>query len=335
MSTSLVRSVRIIGTGSYVPEKIVTNFDLEKRVPTTDEWIRENLGISSRRVASTNQATSDLAAAAANRALEDANVGASEIDLIIVATATPDRLSPATACIVQEKIGAFNAAAFDLGAVCSGFLYGLAVGAQFVAANVYDKVLLIGADTFSRITDWNDRSCIFFGDGAGAAVLSQAREGDGLLAVDLYADGRGKWNFTVPAGGSETPASARTISEGLHTFRMNGRAVFDTAASVLPDAIERVLKRCSLSIRDVDVLIPHQPSINILKATAQKLRLPFDKVMTNMDRYANTAGGSVALLLDEANRSGRLVDGTIAVLAAVGSGWTWAAAVIRWQNDHH
>jgi 3-oxoacyl-[acyl-carrier-protein] synthase-3 len=333
MPANVIRSVRIAGTGSYVPDRIVTNQELERCAPTSDAWIREKLGIQTRRVAAPNQATSDLAAAAARRALEQAAIAAEEIDLIIVATATPDRPQPSTACIVQEKIRAFHAAAFDVAAVCSGFLYGLAVGSQFIAANAYDRVLLIGADTFSRITNWQDRSCVFFGDGAGAAVLTHARDGEGLLAVDLYADGRGKWSFTVPAGGSESPASPETVANHQHTYVMNGKAVFETATTVLPAAIQKVVARCGLTIDDVDLLIPHQPSINILKVTAQKLGLPFSKVLTNMDRYANTAGASVAILLDEANQSHRLPDGAIIALAAVGAGWTWAAAVMRWVND--
>lgn len=333
MAATIIRSVRVAGTGSYIPEHIVTNRQLEQQVPTSDAWIREKLGIHARRVAAPDQATSDLSARAARSALADAQIAVEEIDLIIVATATPDRLAPSTACIVQEKIGAFNAAAFDVAAVCSGFLYGLAIGSQFIAADVYNTVLLIGADTFSRITDWNDRSCVFFGDGAGAAVLTHAREGEGLLAIDLYADGRGKWGFTVPAGGSELPASTQTVADRLHTYVMDGKAVFETATTVLPTAIQTVLTHCDLTIDDVDLLIPHQPSINILKVTAEKLGLSFHKVMTNMDRVANTAGASVAILLDEANRSGRLHDGSIVILAAVGSGWTWAAAVMRWVNS--
>lgn len=330
MGTNIVRSVRVIGTGSYVPDRVVTNRELAQRLPTSEAWISEKLGIGSRRVSAPNQATSDLAAEAAWRALADSKLTAADIDLIIVATATPDRLAPSTACIVQEKIGAFNAAAFDLAAVCSGFLYGLSVGSQFIAAHVYDTVLLIGADTFSRITDWDDRSAVFFGDGAGAAILTHAEDGEGLLAVDLYADGRGKYGFTVPAGGSEQPATHQTVADGLHTFTMDGRAVFETGTTVLPDAISKVLAECKISINDVDVLIPHQPSVNILKVTADRLALPFEKVILNMDRYANTAGASVAIALDDANRSGRLHHGAIVVLATVGSGWTWGAAVIRW-----
>ena len=254
MKPNIIRSVRIIGTGSYVPERIVTNQELEQQVSTSDIWIRENLGIHARRVAAPSQTTSDLATEAAKRTLERADVHPEDVDLIILATATPDRLAPSTACIVQEKIGAFNAAAFDLSAVCSGFLYGLSVGSQFVAANVYNRVLVIGADTFSRITNWKDRSCVFFGDGAGAALLSHTENGNGLLAIDLYADGRGKENFTVPAGGAEMPATVATVADNLHNFRMNGKAVFQTATTVLPNAIMRVLARCNLSIDDVDLL---------------------------------------------------------------------------------
>ena len=333
MTTSVIRSVKIAGTGSYVPERTVTNRELEQRVPTSDRWIQENLGIRARRIAAPAQATSDLAAEAARRALADAATMPKDVDLIIVATATPDRLAPPTACIVQDKIGAYNAAAFDLGAVCSGFLYGLSVGAQFIAANVYQRVLIIGADTFSRITDWDDRSCVFFGDGAGAAVVTHAQDGEGLLAIDLYADGRGKWNFTVPAGGSELPASQQTVTEKLHTYRMNGKAVFETATAVLPDAILEILARCNMTVGDIDLLIPHQPSINILKVTAEKIGLPFEKVMTNMDRYANTTGGTVPIMLDEVNRAGLLNSGTLIAFAAVGSGWTWAAALMRWVNS--
>jgi 3-oxoacyl-[acyl-carrier-protein] synthase-3 len=332
MGLNIVRSVKILGTGSYFPERVIDNLELEQHAPTSDAWIQCNLGIKSRRRLAPHQATSDLAKEAAQGALADAGLHAEELDLIIVATATPDRLAPSTACILQDKIGAYNAAAFDLAAVCSGFLYGLSVGAQFIAAHVYDNVLIVGADAFSRITNWNDRSCVYFGDGAGAAILTHTREGEGLLAIDLYADGRGKFSFTVPAGGSELPASLQTVACGLHNFVMKGKAVFETATTVLPDAISKVLSRCGLTIDDVDLLIPHQPSINILKVTAEKLNLPFEKVMTNMDRYANTAGASVAALLDEANHSGRLRDGSIIVLAAVGSGWTWSAGVIRWIN---
>jgi len=329
-TNNIIRSVKIKGTGSYAPKRVVSNSELAERVSTSDEWIFENLGIRERRIATADEFTSDLAYKAAQNALDNAGLLAKDIDLIIVATATPDRLAPSTACIVQEKLGASNAAAFDISAVCSGFLYAFAIGSQFIAAGMYQNVMVIGADTFSKITNWDDRSCVFFGDGAGAAVLTHTENGKGLLAVDLYADGTGKWNFTVPAGGSEIPATTDSVEKGLHKFVMNGKAVFETATKVLPKAIEDVLKRCSLEVKDVNFLIPHQPSIKILKKTAELIDLPFDKVKTNMDRYANTSGGTIPILLDEVNRSGVLNDGDVIVFAAVGSGWTWGAAVMKW-----
>jgi len=329
-SNNIIRSVKIKGTGSYAPNRIVTNQELAEKLATTDEWIFNNLGIKERRIAADNEYTSDLAYKAAEKAIENARLNAIDIDLIIVATATPDRLAPSTACIVQEKLGAVNAAAFDVNAVCSGFLYAFAIGSQFIAAGMYQNVLIIGADTFSKITNWEDRSCVFFGDGAGAAVLSHTETGKGLMAVDLYADGTGKHNFTVPAGGSEMPASIETVEKGLHKFSMNGKAVYDTATRVLPEAITNVLERCSLKVDEVNFLIPHQPSIRILKKTAELLGLPFEKVKTNMERYANTSGGTIPILLDEVNRSGVLQEGDVLVFAAVGSGWTWGAAAMRW-----
>lgn len=331
IKNNIIRSVKIVGTGSYAPKHIITNQELaDKFTSTTAEWIFDNLGIKERHIAGSDEFTSDLAFKAAKKALENASLKPEQIDLIIVATSTPDRLAPSTACIVQEKLGAQNAAAFDINAVCSGFLYAFAIGSQFIAAGMYRNVMVIGADTFSKITNWEDRSCVFFGDGAGATILSNAGVNEGLIAVDLYADGTGKFNFTVPAGGSEMPSTLHTVNEGLHYFQMNGKAVYDTATRVLPEAIENVLKRSNLNINDVDYLIPHQPSIRILKKTAEILGLPFEKVKTNMDRYANTSGGTIPILLDEVNRSGNLKRGNTIVLAAVGSGWTWGAAVLKW-----
>jgi len=331
IKNNIIRSVKIVGTGSYAPKQIITNQELaDKFTSTTAEWIFDNLGIKERHIAGADEFTSDLAFKAARKALENASLKPEQIDLIIVATATPDRLAPSTACIVQEKLGAKNAAAFDINAVCSGFLYAFAIGSQFIAAGMYRNVMVIGADTFSKITNWEDRSCVFFGDGAGATILSNAGVDEGLISVDLYADGTGKFNFTVPAGGSEMPSTLNTVNEGLHYFQMNGKAVYETATRVLPEAINNVLKRSNLNISDVDYLIPHQPSIRILKKTADILGLPFEKVKTNMDRYANTSGGTIPILLDEVNRSGDLKKGDTIVLAAVGSGWTWGAAVLKW-----
>jgi len=328
----LVRNVKIIGTGSYAPKKRFTNQYLETIIDTNDKWIQDNLGIRERRIAEPTECTSDLSAQAALNAIENAGLNKEDIDLIIVATATPDRLAPSTAAIVQDKIGAYNAVSFDLAAVCSGFLYGMSVASQYIAAGVYDNVLVIGADTFSRITDWTRRDAVFFGDGAGAAVFSQGNINEGFLAFRLYTDGRGKWNFTVPAGGSEMPATSETVAKGLHYFQMNGRAVYETGTLVLPKAINQVLNDTGLSIADIDLLIPHQPSIKILQKTAEIIGMPWEKVMTNMDKYANTSGGTIPILLDEVNRAGKIKNGAYILFAAVGSGWTYGASIIKWSN---
>lgn len=325
-----VRKVKIIGTGSYTPETVYSNKYMESIVDTKAKWIEEKLGIKERHIAATDQSTSDLAVNAAKKAIENAKLTKDDIDLIIVATATPDRLAPSTATIVQDKIQAYNAVAFDIAAVCSGFLYAMSVASQYIASGVYDNVLVIGADTFSRITDWSSRDSVFFGDGAGAAVLTHGNGDEGFIAFRLYTDGRGRNNFTVPAGGSEHPATEETIKEGMHYFQMNGRAVYDVAIEVLPMAINQVLSDTNLSISDIDLMIPHQPSIAILQKTAEIIGLPFEKVMTNMSKYANTSGGTIPILLDETNRAGKLKKGTTILFAAVGSGWTYGASIMKW-----
>ncbi|HHT23887.1 MAG TPA: ketoacyl-ACP synthase III [Bacteroidales bacterium] len=324
-----MRNVKIIGTGSYVPETIYTNEYLETIVPTNSQWIYENVGIRARHIAAPNQATSDLATEAGRRAIEDAGLAPTDIDLIIVATATPDRKAPSTAAFVQHKLKATNAAAFDLAAVCSGFLFAMSVASQYIAAGVYNNILVIGADTFSRITDWTRRDAIFFGDGAGAAVLSSANVTEGFLAYRLYIDTiENMLGFTVPAGGSETPLTADNLNEQY--FQMDGKAVFKSATTVLPKAINQVLTDTGLTVNDIDFMIPHQPSIRILQKTAEIIGLPFEKVMTNMDKYANTTGGTIPILLDETRRTGKLKKGDIVLFAAVGSGWTYGAALIKW-----
>jgi len=326
-----VRNVKILGTGSYVPENIYTNKYIETFLDTNDKWIQDNLGIKERRIASPNQATSDLATIAAKRAIDNAGITVNDIDLIIVATATPDRQAPSTAAIVQHKLEAYDAVAFDISAVCSGFLFATSVASQYIASGVYNHVLVIGSDTFSRIIDWKRRDAVFFGDGAGAAVLTHCDNKNGFLAYRLYSDGRGKYCFTIPAGGSETPASLETVEQGLHYFQMDGKAVFNTAIEVLPKAINKVLEDTGLTINDIDLMIPHQPSIKILQKTAEIIGLPFDKVMTNMDKYANTSGATIPILLDETNRAGKIKKGSNILFAAVGSGWTYGAAIIKWS----
>lgn len=299
-----MKSVKIIGTGSYAPERILTNREIEERGLSNDAWIVKNVGIRERHIAAKDQATSDLAVAAGIRAIKDAGLSNKDIDLIIVATGTPDRPCPSTACIVQKKLGAFQAAAFDISAVCAGFIYGFSVAASLIISGNYEKILVIGADTFSRITDWESRDCVYFGDGAGAVVLSSCEVGKGLLGCFLAADGRGYDDFTVKAGGSEEPASIETIKNHKHYFSMNGKAVFNSATKVIPMGIRKVLADTGLEVRDIDWLIPHQPNINILKFCAQELGIPFEKVMVNLDRYGNTVGGTIPLLLDETVKSG-------------------------------
>ena len=327
----MVRNVRIIGTGSYAPETVYTNEYIETIAPTNAEWVLENLGIKERRIAKPDQPTSDLAAKAGLKAIENAGLTPDDIDLIIVATSTQDRLAPSTAAIVQDRIQAYNSVAFDLAAVCSGFLFSMSTAAQYIATGIYNNALVIGADTFSKIIDWTRRDCVFFGDGAGAAVLTHTDSDKGFLAFRLYTDGRGKFNFTIPGGGSEYPMSHENVDAGHRYFQMVGKAVYETGVQVLPKAINQVLADTGISIDEVDYLIPHQPSIRILKDTAEIIGLPFEKVMTNMDRYANTSGGTIPILLDEVNRAGKLKPGSLILFAAVGSGWTYGASLIRWS----
>lgn len=329
--SQLVRNVKIIGTGSYVPKTIYTNKYIESFCPTNDAWIQENLGIKERHIALANEHTSDLATNAGISAVENAGLSVHDIDLIIVATATPDRKAPSTAAIVQYKMKANNAAAFDIAAVCSGFLFAMSIGTQYIASGVYNNVLVIGADKFSSIIDWSRRDSVFFGDGAGAVVLTHTHNEEGFLSYRLYTDTReNHLGFTVPAGGSEIPIDNNILTQGLQYFQMDGKAVYNSAISVLPKAIKKVLDDTNLSISDVDIMIPHQPSIKILKKTAEIIGLPFEKVKTNMDKYANTSSGTIPILLDEVNQSGEIKKGNNILFAAVGSGWTYGAAIIKW-----
>jgi len=320
----------IIGTGSYVPETIVTNADLEQTVDTDASWIKESLGIEERRILDPSMTTSDMATYAAKSALDDAGLHPTDVDLIIVATATPDRIAPSTATIVQYKLGAKNAAAFDMNAVCTGFLYALHVADQFVLLGTYKNVLVIGADTFSRITNWNDRKCVFFGDGAGAVVV--ARGDRGIIGTHLYANGEGRDGFTVEAGGAEKPSSIYTLGSSLGKFQMDGKAVYDTATTVLPLAVNKLLSDFNFQKSDVHWVVPHQPSIKILRKVAELLGIPFNKVCTNMNKYANTSAATIPLLLDEKVRSGTIRKYDLLLFMAVGSGWTWGVSLMRWTK---
>ncbi|ACA59173.1 beta-ketoacyl-ACP synthase III [Candidatus Desulforudis audaxviator] len=324
-------SAGIVGIGSCVPERVLTNRDLEALVDTSDQWIRERTGIRERRIAGPDQSTSDLAVVAARRALADAGIEPGELDLIVVATATPDMIFPSTASLVQERLGCGPVAAFDLSAGCTGFMYGLVVGAQFIAAGTYRTVLVIGAETLSRILNWEDRStCVLFGDGAGAVVLQPVPPGRGLLAARLGSDGSGGDLLKLPAGGSRLPASALTVEQKLHYVHMNGREVFRFAVRILGEAAAEVIREAGLRQDQIDLFIPHQANIRIIEAAAKRLDLPMDRVMVNVDRYGNTSSASIPLALEEAVHSGRLADGDRVVMVGFGAGLTWAAAVLDW-----
>jgi 3-oxoacyl-[acyl-carrier-protein] synthase-3 len=310
--------MRIRSTGSYAPPKIVTNEELERTVATKAAWVHENLGIKERRVSEAAVYTSDLAAEAARRALESANIDPESLDLILLATATPDRKAPSTACLVKHKLGIKSTCpALDIAAVCSGFLYGLSIANDMIKGGSYRRALVIGADTFSKITNWESRDCVFFGDGAGAVVIEACDDPDALFDSRLYSDTRETDNFTV-------------YPNELF-FTMNGRAVYETGVRVLPEAILALLEKNALRIEDVRWIIPHQPSHLLLKETAKRLGFPFERVRRNMDRYANTSSATIPLLFDEVHRSGDLERGDLVVFAAVGSGWAWGAAVYRWM----
>jgi len=318
----------IKGTGSYAPKNVVKN-DFFESVGSSDKWIFENLGIKERRI-STGETTSDLAYQAGLIAIQDAGILAEEIDLIILATATADRLAPSCACFVQEKLKATNAVAFDISAVCSGALFATATAVQYIKSGMYRNVLVIGADTFSNITDWDRRDAVFFGDGAGALLLSHTTEDKGFQDFLLHTDGTGKEHFTIPAGGSEKPTTEDTIANGEHYFRMNGPQVYKTAIDVVPKCIDQLLAKNNCDITQIKYLLPHQPSIKILQEIARRVGLPFDKVKTNMDRYANTSGGTIPIILDETLKNNTFETGDLLLFAAVGAGWTWGTALYKW-----
>lgn len=325
-------AVGILGTGSRVPDNVVTNFDLEKRLDTSDEWIRSRTGIGARRIAAANEATSDLASAAARLALEDSGVDASEIDLLIVATCTPDFPFPPTATVVQQAIGATRCAAFDLNAVCSGFSYALEVGRGLVQSGGYRHALVVGADVMSRTVDWDDRAtCVLFGDGAGAVVLGAVESG-GLLGSVLGADGRGASLLHIPSGGSREPNTAETIAEKRNCMVMNGREVYKFAVQVMGEAAVEALAKCGLTPDDVTLFIPHQANIRIIESAAKRLGLCSDRVFVNLEKYGNTSAASIPLALDEASRQGRIKRDDIVVTVGFGAGLTWGANVIRWTR---
>ncbi|MGB3367847.1 MAG: beta-ketoacyl-ACP synthase III [Acidaminobacteraceae bacterium] len=326
-----LRNVKILGTGSSLPEKIVTNFDIAKIVDTTDEWIQSRTGIKARRMATADEQTSDFAAMASKKALEMAGVKAEDIDLIIVATMTPDMPFPSTACIVQEKIGARKAAAFDLEAACSGFIYGVTVAKQFISTGFYEHVLVVGAETMTKILDFEDRNtCVLFGDGAGAVVLGPSHDESGFLGIELGADGSGGDVLNMPAGGTLNPASVETVNDRLHFLKMEGSDVFKFAVRIMGKASLIAVEKSNLTVSDIDFLVPHQANIRIITSAAKKLKLPMEKVHINLEKYGNMSAASIPVALDEANRDGKIKTGDNVVLVGFGAGLTWGACVIKW-----
>lgn len=325
------RSVSITGVGSYVPARVLTNADLEKMVETTDEWITSRTGIKERRIAAADEFTSDLATKAAQRALKMAGVTPEQIDLIIVATITPDMPFPSTACLVQRKLGATKAAAFDLEAACSGFIYGLEIGQQFIMSRTYDTVLVIGAEKLSTVVDWQDRNtCVLFGDGAGAVVLQNRPHSHGLLTAVMGADGSKSELLAMPAGGSRCPASLESVQNRLHYLRMDGKETFKNAVQAMMTAAQEALRRCELTVPQIKCVIPHQANRRIIDAVGDRLGATAEQLFINLDRYGNTSAASVAIALDEAVSSGRVARGDLILLVVFGAGLTWGAAVIEW-----
>jgi 3-oxoacyl-[acyl-carrier-protein] synthase-3 len=325
------RTCSIAGVGSYVPSKVLTNADLTRMVDTSDEWITTRTGIKERRLAAKTEFTSDLATHAAQRAIRRAGISASQIDLIIVATITPDMPFPSTACLVQRKIGAHRAAAFDLEAACSGFIYALEIAQQFIMSRTYDTVLVIGAEKLSSIVDWEDRNtCVLFGDGAGAAVLQNRPNAHGLLTAVMGADGQKADLLFMPGGGSRCPASADSVASRLHYLRMEGKETFKNAVQAMQTAAEESLRRCEIDISRIKCIIPHQANRRIIDAVAERLGATPDQMFVNLHKYGNTSAASVAIALDEAVSCGRVRRGDLILLIVFGAGLTWGAAVIEW-----
>lgn len=325
-----MKKVGIIGVGEYLPKKVLTNAELEKMVDTSDEWITTRTGIKERRIAAKNEATSDLAVKAAKEALEDAGIKPIDIELVVVATITPDMQFPSTACFLQHLLGAKNAVCFDVSGACAGFVYAIDVAQQFVARGVYKNALVIGAETMSTIVDWKDRNtCVLFGDGAGAVVLAEAKSG-GILSSYLGSDGSKVELLKVPGGGSRQPASKETLDRREHYLKMEGNEIFKLAVTTMTEAAQVALKRANLECKDIDLVIPHQANIRIIMAMAKKLALAEEKIYLNIEKYGNMSSASTATALCEAVKDGRVKKGDIVLLVAFGAGLVWGATVIKW-----
>jgi 3-oxoacyl-[acyl-carrier-protein] synthase III len=320
----------LTGLGFTVPLQVWDNSRLETLVETTDEWIRTRTGIVTRHIAEENETTASLASSAAMRALGKAGLEPSDIDVIIVATMTPEMGFPATACFVQETIGAKNAAAFDISAACTGFIYGLSIASSMITAGLANHVLVIGAETLSRIMDWTDRnSCVLFGDGAGAAVVSREGEGGRIIDNFIRSDGSNADLLYMPGGGSRFPANETTVKNGMHFLKMTGKGLYKEATSSMADAVMNILNRNSLNVSDMDLLIPHQANLRIILSTAKKLDIPPERAYVNIDRYGNTSAATIPIAMTEAMEEGLLKSGSTVVLVAFGSGMTWGSTLLR------
>jgi 3-oxoacyl-[acyl-carrier-protein] synthase-3 len=322
---------QIVGTGSFAPPKILTNFDLEKMVDTSNEWIITRSGIKERRIAEDGIASSDLAFEASKNALNEAGMKPDQIDLILVGTVTPDYLLPSTACLLQDKLKIKNAAVMDIVAACSGFIYGLSIASAFITNGQYQNVLVIGVETLSKITNWSDRNtCVLFGDGAGAAVISATTEEKGIMGTFLSGDGSLANLLHIPVGGTKVPLTKENIDLKQHYIQMEGSEVFKSAVRAMEDAAVHIIQKVGLSPEEIDLVIPHQANIRIIEALAKRLKLPMEKVYVNIDRYGNTSAASVPIALDEARKKGLIQEGSNTVLVAFGGGFTWGSAVIKW-----
>ena len=327
-----LRHATITGTGSYLPEQVITNFDLEKLVDTSDEWIRQRTGIRERRIAEDDEATSDLCVRAARWAIKNANINPLDIQMILVATVTPDTFFPSTACYVQKGIGAKHASAMDISAACAGFLYGLDIADGLIRSGRYDTILVVGGEIFNKIVDWSDRgTCVLFGDGAGAAVVQATDEPKGILASYIGSDG----DYAdidllgIPAGGSRMPVTQKAIDQKLDKIQMNGREVFKLGVRLMPEAAHRVLRQANVSVEDIDLLIPHQANLRIIEAVGDRLGVPREKVYINVDKYGNTSAATVIIALDEAIREGRAKPGDLLLLVTFGAGLTWGSTLLQ------
>jgi 3-oxoacyl-[acyl-carrier-protein] synthase III len=326
-------AISITGVGAYAPARVLTNDDLSEMMETSDEWIVERTGIRERRIADDEQALSDLALPAAREALEQAGIVGADVDLLIVATVTPDMAFPSAGAILADELGAGEAGAYDLSAGCTGFMYAIAQAYGMLAAGLAHRALVVGGDVLSRILDWSDRrTAVLFGDGAGAVVLQRVSEG-GFLGFELGADGSGGPQLFLPAGGSRAPASAETVAEHKHFVQMNGREVFKFATRVLVSSAQKVLAECGKSVDDVDVYIPHQANVRIMDHAAEKLGIPREKMVVNVDRYGNTSSGSIPLALADAQADGRLQDGALVLMTGMGAGLTWGSGLIEWTAN--